>query len=601
MSLPLSPSYTGFIGSTKDAVLVIQAVLRGDLPLVDHRPQDRERAELIKSGNVFVFVEESSGIKRWTDGISWSASRILGRFLVYRELDPTTINEKDDKRKRRKHLELWPLRRLTISDYMSEPALLADYRRSLLDYRAFDPNVPDYVALNAMNTGITPNPGINPVQPAVSSSLPSAGVNAPPAALNAYGRRLVSRDKPSQVVEDHGLIKKTLSVSTVSRDPAMSKDNKQTIHLISYYSAHDVLLGKLTRPSHGSLKNLEVPSLLWDAVKKSSLGGKIPIEDEAYYFLDSNYQLQNMSVLLNTRADAPKNLPLPSHQQVAKPLQSNPSKLPYVLPVPFSGPAPPLTFHVDYGPPLFLLQAKPPSLNPMEPMKKEEEHGDLASVSSYSAPTSMQTFSHSSNYSFPEQRSPEVLVLLFASSQPSQHPLYDQLLHHHHPQYSHLPQQAYPLPGPSGSLDHQYLTQEGVYVPGYSGQYPGVSYQMYNSAGYFNPGSEQIMQPPNTNAPPGENASSLKSQQVQYLPQQFLQSSLTNPQTRPQQQAQQHLLQPFDFNTGQRAGYFGGVTPLNPSGHGRNPSGHVRDPSARKRAVEYPEYFAPTEEPYNYN
>lgn len=591
MSLPLTPSYTGFIGSTKDAVLVIQAVLRGDFPLVDHRPQDRERAELIKSGNVFVFIEESSGIKRWTDGISWSASRILGRFLVYRELDPSTINEKDDKRKRRKHLELWPLRRLTVSDYMADPALLVDHRRALLDYRAFDPNVPDYVALTAMNTGM------NPLQPPVSSSLPSAGVhapNAPHAALNAYGRRLVSRDKPPQT-EDHGLIKKTLSVTTASGNPALSKDNKQTIHLISYYSAHDVLLGKLTRPSHGSLKNLEVPALLWDAVKRSSLGGKIPIEDEAYYFLDSNYQLQNMSVLLTNRSDASKNPPLaPSHQPVAKPLQTNPSKLPYVLPVPFSGPAPPLAFHVDYAPPLFLLQTKPPGLGTMEHMKKEDEPAEMTSVSTYSAPTSLLTFSHSSNYSFPDQRSPEVLVLLFASSQPSQHPLYDQLLHLHHQQYSHHPQQVYSLPGPSGSLDHQYPAQESVYVPGYSSQYPGVSYQMYNSAAYFNPGGDQSMQPANTNPPPGENASSLKSQQVQHHPQQFLQVSPTDPQTRPQQQTQQHQLQSFDYYIGQRPGYFGNVTQL-------NPPGNVPNRSARKRPVEYPEYFAPTEEPYNYN
>jgi len=36
---------------------------------------------------VFVFDEKESGIKRWTDGLVWSPSRILGNFLVYRELD----------------------------------------------------------------------------------------------------------------------------------------------------------------------------------------------------------------------------------------------------------------------------------------------------------------------------------------------------------------------------------------------------------------------------------------------------------------------------------------------------------------------------------
>lgn len=36
---------------------------------------------------------------------------------------------------------------------------------------------------------------------------------------------------------------------------------------------------------------------LWSAIQKLTLGGKIPFEDEAHYFLDSNYQLQNMLVL----------------------------------------------------------------------------------------------------------------------------------------------------------------------------------------------------------------------------------------------------------------------------------------------------------------
>lgn len=42
---------------------------------------------MITSGSVFVFDEDESGIKRWTDGFFWSPSRILGNFLLYRETD----------------------------------------------------------------------------------------------------------------------------------------------------------------------------------------------------------------------------------------------------------------------------------------------------------------------------------------------------------------------------------------------------------------------------------------------------------------------------------------------------------------------------------
>merc|ERR1712093_120492 len=42
---------------------------------------------MIMSGTVFAFDENATGIKRWTDGALWSPSRIIGNYLVYRELD----------------------------------------------------------------------------------------------------------------------------------------------------------------------------------------------------------------------------------------------------------------------------------------------------------------------------------------------------------------------------------------------------------------------------------------------------------------------------------------------------------------------------------
>ncbi|PVH68577.1 hypothetical protein DL98DRAFT_506731 [Cadophora sp. DSE1049] len=80
----VSPTFYGHIASIKDALLLFEACLRGTLNPVTRRPHDRERVSLIKSGNVFIY---SSGIKRWTDGVLWSPSRILGNFLVYRELE----------------------------------------------------------------------------------------------------------------------------------------------------------------------------------------------------------------------------------------------------------------------------------------------------------------------------------------------------------------------------------------------------------------------------------------------------------------------------------------------------------------------------------
>lgn len=85
--MDISPTFKGYIEDENDALLILQATLDGKLQQIPRRPYEIERPYLIVSGSIFVFVEEISGIKRWTDGISWSPSRITGKFLVYRELD----------------------------------------------------------------------------------------------------------------------------------------------------------------------------------------------------------------------------------------------------------------------------------------------------------------------------------------------------------------------------------------------------------------------------------------------------------------------------------------------------------------------------------
>jgi hypothetical protein len=247
----LSPTFFGYVGSTKDALLIIQEIIDKQIELVHRRPIERERPQLIKSGNVFVFIEEQSGIKRWTDGIAWSPSRILGRFLVYRELDKHSQNEKDciKKKKPRRSADQDPL---DITERLQRPQI--SNAQQLIHRDSYDHSATSYNNKNSMGT-------------------------------------------LSYVFRDQGLIKKTLSLLTSTEELHMEKRNeKQTIHLISYYNADDVLNGKLKRPSETDLKNLSISNSLWNAVKDSSLGGKTPVQDEAYYFLDSNYQLQNLSL-----------------------------------------------------------------------------------------------------------------------------------------------------------------------------------------------------------------------------------------------------------------------------------------------------------------
>ncbi|KAJ7074477.1 Gti1/Pac2 family-domain-containing protein [Mycena amicta] len=94
------PPYSGWIETTGDALIILEAASarRNLIPRITRRLVDNERS-MIVSGSVFVFDEEESGIKRWTDGYYWSPSRILGNFLVYRETDKKGASHGAKKRK----------------------------------------------------------------------------------------------------------------------------------------------------------------------------------------------------------------------------------------------------------------------------------------------------------------------------------------------------------------------------------------------------------------------------------------------------------------------------------------------------------------------
>lgn len=74
--------FLGLVETTGDALRLVQAARQGIIPRITRRLNDEERSKIVCSGAVFIFSVEESGIKRWTEGLSWSASRISGNFLV---------------------------------------------------------------------------------------------------------------------------------------------------------------------------------------------------------------------------------------------------------------------------------------------------------------------------------------------------------------------------------------------------------------------------------------------------------------------------------------------------------------------------------------
>ncbi|KEY83419.1 camp independent regulatory protein [Aspergillus fumigatus] len=193
----LEPTFTGYVATTQDALILFEACLTGILHHVPRRPHDRERSHLVRSGSVFIYEENSSGIKRWTDGVTWSPSRILGNFLVYRELEkPFPPGEKKRAMKKAN-------RRPVPSARPGEP------------YPRHDSNGGSY-SPSSTSGSFGDRSHQSDVERALVGSL-----------VDSYG------------FKDSGLVKKTMSV-TVSG---------VTHHLVSYYSVEDVMRGVLNPPS----------------------------------------------------------------------------------------------------------------------------------------------------------------------------------------------------------------------------------------------------------------------------------------------------------------------------------------------------------------
>ncbi|RKP22473.1 gluconate transport inducer 1/Pac2, partial [Syncephalis pseudoplumigaleata] len=79
-------TYYGYVETVLDALLLFEACDRGMLTCVKRRLLGEER-DHIRSGSVYIWDEDNSGIQRWTDGHRWSSSRPCGNFIVYDELD----------------------------------------------------------------------------------------------------------------------------------------------------------------------------------------------------------------------------------------------------------------------------------------------------------------------------------------------------------------------------------------------------------------------------------------------------------------------------------------------------------------------------------
>lgn len=195
------PTWRGHIETTKDALIIFEACFNGQLAHCFRRPHDRERNQLIVSGNVFVYEEATSGIKRWTDGIPWSPSRILTNFLIYRQLNnPFPPGEKKRATKRGQR-----------------PARLCD------PYTPTSRAVDTYSSPTKAGRG-DDNYRFSPVSPVTPGIKGEDGEM-----VKDPDRCLLGSLIDSYEFKENGLLKKTMTVVI----------NNVQHHLVSYYSLDD--------------------------------------------------------------------------------------------------------------------------------------------------------------------------------------------------------------------------------------------------------------------------------------------------------------------------------------------------------------------------
>ncbi|CAK5264629.1 unnamed protein product, partial [Mycena citricolor] len=228
------PPYHGFIASTHDALVVIGAARRGFIPFVPRRLSPDERTSLIASGAVFVFQEPESGIKRWTDGYVWSASRMLGNFMLYRERE----REPGRQENRGKRKRPWGPEGDELED--DEDAEADEDEKTITQADMFVPTQPP-----------VSRPRGDKLSRPKSLLGSTRGVNP------ARERNLLGSLTNSKMFKDDSLMKKVwrtypcLVTSSRIFDETFSLKTASgtTIHLIAYYRPSDVEAGRLRAPS----------------------------------------------------------------------------------------------------------------------------------------------------------------------------------------------------------------------------------------------------------------------------------------------------------------------------------------------------------------
>lgn len=435
---PLVPTFHGFVQNSMDGLVLFEACLSGKLNHVPRRPHDRERNSLIKSGSIFIYEENASGIKRWTDGVAWSPSRILGNFLIYRELEkPFPPGEKKRAMKRKRTSlpgEPYPRR---DSEQQSEPI---EIQRPLTP----------------------PTPSIAGEQ---KPGVPSTDQD------KELERQLIGSLVDSYGFRPDGLVKKTMSITI----------NGISHHMVSYYKVDDVKHNNLPRPlSDSRLANIQVRPELY--LKQNF---RAPVEEGDHFPVDQqtmHMHSQSMYQHMNNGAYGVRPGQYFGGQQQQYPMYSMPTSGAnmYASATATSWPATPTSSAMSYGThPAYAAHAyqngyykdSTPAAAPIPIKQEDHSHASTPTMNGYNA-----------------QYAPQYTTMQRADSQQSSsmmHSSYSTPVHQQSQTFNSMSapngRASYSSNGMNGQSHHMYSTsQNGQTIPsqGYHVRSPTQGYAM---------------------------------------------------------------------------------------------------------------------------
>lgn len=82
----LPDPYQCCLHNKRECSILLQLAFLGAIKKTRNRLTKEEKKH-IKPGNVYIYNEKETGIRRWTDDKEWTPSRIQGAFLLYREMN----------------------------------------------------------------------------------------------------------------------------------------------------------------------------------------------------------------------------------------------------------------------------------------------------------------------------------------------------------------------------------------------------------------------------------------------------------------------------------------------------------------------------------